>query len=206
MWFYASLLSNLLTGITWNGWPEWNSWPGSSGICSRLVYFLQCGRYHIKRDKIMGLRFGVPDYPNTMPSLGLLSRGTHRILTGFYSTRKSIAQNTYQIVIFNRIWKFPLRFVQHIWGSTTCSRKAILSSVIVEKEVMESLYVGVDVLLLRSDGAIFFANGPHLDQNIQTIITNFTPPVLALHLYAGPCMEYTALMILTRLEEQFAKL
>lgn len=58
------------------------------------------------------------------------------------------------------------------------------------------------LLLLRPEGAIFFANAPRLGQNIRTLIAEFTPRVLILHLSAVPYMEYTALMMLTKLEVQ----
>lgn len=58
------------------------------------------------------------------------------------------------------------------------------------------------LLLLRPEGAIFFANAPRLGQNIRTLIAELTPRVLILHLSAVPYLEYTALMMLTELEEQ----
>lgn len=58
------------------------------------------------------------------------------------------------------------------------------------------------LLLLRPEGAIFFANAPRLGQRIRTFIAEFSPRVLILHLSAVPDMEYTALMMLTELEEQ----
>ena len=57
-------------------------------------------------------------------------------------------------------------------------------------------------LLLRPEGAIFFANAPRLGQKIRTLIAEFTPRVLILHLSAVPDMEYTALMMLIEWEEQ----
>jgi len=59
-----------------------------------------------------------------------------------------------------------------------------------------------DLLLLRPEVAIFFANAPRLGLNIRTLIGEFTPRVLILHLSAVPYMEYTALTMLTKLEEQ----
>ncbi len=61
------------------------------------------------------------------------------------------------------------------------------------------------LLLLRPEGAIFFANAPRLGLNIRSLIAEFSPRVLILHLSAVPYMEYTALMMLTKLEEQLSK-
>jgi len=58
------------------------------------------------------------------------------------------------------------------------------------------------VLLLRPEGAIFFANVPRLVQEMRALIAEFTPRVLVLDLSAVPDMEYTALMMLTEGEEQ----
>jgi len=58
------------------------------------------------------------------------------------------------------------------------------------------------VLLLRPEGAIFFANAPRLVQEMRALIAEFTPRVLVLDLSAVPDMEYTALMMLTDGEEQ----
>ena len=58
------------------------------------------------------------------------------------------------------------------------------------------------VLLLRPEGAIFFANAPRLVQEMRALIAEFTPGVLVLDLSAVPDMEYTALMMLTDGEEQ----
>lgn len=57
------------------------------------------------------------------------------------------------------------------------------------------------LLLLRFEGAIFFANAPRLGQKIRTLIAEFTPRALVLDLSAVPDMEYTALMMLTEGEE-----
>ena len=57
------------------------------------------------------------------------------------------------------------------------------------------------LLLLRPEGAIFFANAPRLGQKIRAFIAEFTPRVLVLDLSAVPDMEYTALMMLTEGEE-----
>ncbi len=57
------------------------------------------------------------------------------------------------------------------------------------------------LVLLRPEGAIFFANAPRLGHLIRKFIAEFTPRVLILHLSAVPDMEYTALMMLTELEE-----
>lgn len=58
------------------------------------------------------------------------------------------------------------------------------------------------ILLLRPEGAIFFANAPRLIQEMRKLIAEFTPRVLVLDLSAVPDMEYTALMMLTDGEEQ----
>jgi MFS superfamily sulfate permease-like transporter len=58
-----------------------------------------------------------------------------------------------------------------------------------------------DLLLLRPEGAIFFANAPRLGQKIRTLIAEFTPRALVLDLSAVPDIEYTALMMLTEGEE-----
>jgi high affinity sulfate transporter 1 len=58
------------------------------------------------------------------------------------------------------------------------------------------------LLLLRPEGAIFFANAPRLVQQMRALIAEFTPRVLVLDLSAVPDMEYTALMMLTDGEEQ----
>jgi MFS superfamily sulfate permease-like transporter len=58
------------------------------------------------------------------------------------------------------------------------------------------------VLLLRPEGAIFFANAPRLVQEMRALIAEFAPRVLVLDLSAVPDMEYTALMMLTDGEEQ----
>ncbi|HEY4744205.1 MAG TPA: SulP family inorganic anion transporter [Desulfuromonadaceae bacterium] len=56
-------------------------------------------------------------------------------------------------------------------------------------------------LLLRPEGAIFFANAPRLTQRIRELIAEFTPQVLILDLSAVPDLEYTALMMLTEGEQ-----
>jgi anti-anti-sigma factor len=58
------------------------------------------------------------------------------------------------------------------------------------------------VLLLRPEGAIFFANAPRLVQEMRALIAEFPPRVLVLDLSAVPDMEYTALMMLTDGAEQ----
>ena len=58
------------------------------------------------------------------------------------------------------------------------------------------------VLLLRPEGAIYFANAPRLGHEMRALIAEFTPRVLVLDLSAVPDMEYTALMMLTDGEEQ----
>jgi len=59
------------------------------------------------------------------------------------------------------------------------------------------------LLLLRPEGAIYFANAPRLGEKIRELITRFSPRVLVLDLSAVPDMEYTALMMLADGEERF---
>jgi len=61
------------------------------------------------------------------------------------------------------------------------------------------------LLLLRPEGAIFFANAPRLGQKIRELIAQFTPNVLILDLSAVPDMEYTALMMLAEGEEHVSE-
>jgi high affinity sulfate transporter 1 len=67
----------------------------------------------------------------------------------------------------------------------------------------DEIYHGL--LLLRPEGAIFFANAPRLGQKIRALVAEFTPRVLVLDLSAVPDMEYTALMMLTDGEEQVSE-
>ncbi len=58
------------------------------------------------------------------------------------------------------------------------------------------------LLLLRPEGAIYFANAPRLGQKMRALIAEFTPKVLVLDLSAVPDMEYTALRMLMDGEER----
>ncbi len=58
-----------------------------------------------------------------------------------------------------------------------------------------------ELLLLRPEGAIIFANTPRLVSKMRELITQFTPRALILDLSAVPDMEYTALMMLAEGEE-----
>lgn len=57
------------------------------------------------------------------------------------------------------------------------------------------------LLLLRPEGAIYFANAPRLGQQMRMLIEKVAPQVLALDLSAVPDLEYTALRMLTEGEE-----
>ncbi|MBU5613902.1 SulP family inorganic anion transporter [Geomonas azotofigens] len=58
------------------------------------------------------------------------------------------------------------------------------------------------LLLLRPEGAIFFANAPRLGQKIRELVAQFKPQALVLDLSAVPDMEYTAVMMLVDGEEK----
>lgn len=58
------------------------------------------------------------------------------------------------------------------------------------------------LLLLRPEGAIFFANAPRLGQKIRELVAEFKPRALVLDLSAVPDMEYTAVMMLVDGEEK----
>jgi len=58
------------------------------------------------------------------------------------------------------------------------------------------------LLLLRPEGAIYFANAPRMAQQIRAFINEFTPRVLVLDLSVVPNLEYTALSMLTEGEEK----
>jgi len=58
------------------------------------------------------------------------------------------------------------------------------------------------LLLLRPEGAIYFANAPRLGQLIRAAIEKSAPRVLVLDLSAVPDLEYTALRMLTDGEEK----
>ena len=58
------------------------------------------------------------------------------------------------------------------------------------------------LLLLRPEGALYFANAPRVGQKMRSLITEFSPQVLVLDLSVVPEMEYTALRMLTDGEEK----
>ncbi len=58
------------------------------------------------------------------------------------------------------------------------------------------------LLLLRPEGAIYFANAPRLGQLIREVIEKYAPKVMVLDLSAVPDLEYTALRMLTDGEEK----
>jgi MFS superfamily sulfate permease-like transporter len=58
------------------------------------------------------------------------------------------------------------------------------------------------LLLLRPEGAIYFANAPRLGEMMRALIKEFTPRVLILDLSAVPSLEFTALRMLTDGEEK----
>jgi sulfate permease, SulP family len=58
------------------------------------------------------------------------------------------------------------------------------------------------LLLLRPEGAIYFANAPRLGQEMRAQIREFSPRVVVLDLSAVPNLEFTALRMLTDGEEK----
>jgi high affinity sulfate transporter 1 len=58
------------------------------------------------------------------------------------------------------------------------------------------------LLLLRPEGAIYFANAPRLGQQLRLLIESSAPQVVVLDLSAVPDLEYTALRMLTDGEEK----
>jgi SulP family sulfate permease len=58
------------------------------------------------------------------------------------------------------------------------------------------------LLLLRPEGAIYFANAPRLGQKLWELQNEFAPRVLVLDLSAVPLLEYTALRGLMDGEEK----
>ena len=58
------------------------------------------------------------------------------------------------------------------------------------------------MLILRSEGLIFFGNAPALRQKIRTIAERERPTTLVLELSAVPAIEYSGLKELTELEEE----
>jgi len=61
------------------------------------------------------------------------------------------------------------------------------------------------LLLLRPEGPIFFANAERVGQKIRTVIKQYHPQIVALHLRAVPDLEYTALKMLTEAEKDLRK-
>jgi len=57
-------------------------------------------------------------------------------------------------------------------------------------------------LLLRPEGAIYFANAPRLGQLIRELLQEFAPKVLILDMRAVPVLEFTALRMLLDAEEK----
>ncbi|HTR06459.1 MAG TPA: SulP family inorganic anion transporter [Paraburkholderia sp.] len=57
-----------------------------------------------------------------------------------------------------------------------------------------------DLLLLRPEGTIFFANAERVGQKIRTLIEQNHPKIVVLHLRAVTDLEYTALKMLTEAE------
>jgi len=62
------------------------------------------------------------------------------------------------------------------------------------------------LLLLRPEGAIYFANAPRMGQLMRMTIEQSAPKVVALDLSAVPDLEYTALRMLTDGEEKLSQL
>ncbi|MDF3884913.1 SulP family inorganic anion transporter [Cupriavidus basilensis] len=62
-----------------------------------------------------------------------------------------------------------------------------------------------DLLLLRPEGPIFFANAEHVGQKIRTLIEQTHPQIVVLHLRAVIDLEYTALKMLTEAEKELRK-
>ncbi|MEX3637886.1 SulP family inorganic anion transporter [Paraburkholderia sp. BR14320] len=59
-----------------------------------------------------------------------------------------------------------------------------------------------DLLLLRPEGPIFFANAERIRQKIRMLIEQYHPQIVALHLRAVSDLEYTALKMLTEAEKE----
>jgi high affinity sulfate transporter 1 len=62
------------------------------------------------------------------------------------------------------------------------------------------------LLLLRPEGAIYFANAPRLAQKLRDLLNELTPRVLVMDLSAVPLVEYTALTMLIDGEEKMRDL
>lgn len=61
------------------------------------------------------------------------------------------------------------------------------------------------LLLLRPEGPIFFANAERVGHKIRTLINQYQPQIVALHLRAVSDLEYTALKMLTEAEKELRK-
>lgn len=59
-----------------------------------------------------------------------------------------------------------------------------------------------DLLLIRLEGRIFFANAALIGQKIRLLLDEFKPRVVALDLSSVPDLEYTALKMLTEAEKR----
>jgi high affinity sulfate transporter 1 len=62
-----------------------------------------------------------------------------------------------------------------------------------------------DLLLLRPEGPIFFANAERVGQKIRTLIEQTHPQIVVLHLRAVIDLEYTALKMLTEAEKELRR-
>jgi MFS superfamily sulfate permease-like transporter len=62
------------------------------------------------------------------------------------------------------------------------------------------------LLMLRPEGAIYFANAPRLAQKLRSLHQEFAPRVLVMDLSAVPLLEYTALTMLMAGEEKMRDL
>jgi high affinity sulfate transporter 1 len=62
-----------------------------------------------------------------------------------------------------------------------------------------------DLLLLRPEGPIFFANAERVGEKIRTLIAQTHPQIVVLHLRAVFDLEYTALKMLTEAEKELRK-
>ncbi|KAA0998782.1 SulP family inorganic anion transporter [Paraburkholderia panacisoli] len=59
-----------------------------------------------------------------------------------------------------------------------------------------------DLLLLRPEGRVFFANAEHVGEKIRVLIEQTHPQIVVLHLRAVFDLEYTALKMLTEAEKE----
>jgi high affinity sulfate transporter 1 len=62
-----------------------------------------------------------------------------------------------------------------------------------------------ELLLLRPEGPIFFANAEHVGQKIRTLIERTHPQTVVLHMRAVIDLEYTALKMLTEAEKELRR-